>query len=271
MRVKSAGPLAVGALTLAVASPAMAAPPPNDSFADAQPVGIGIEYTGALTGATGELGEPDHGGYGNSASVWFRYRAPRNGRLTVDTGGSEADTALAVYSGGRLSKLKLIGASAWSSPTGPGATVRLKVRRHRAYRIAIEDMNLGAQSDAYKLWLSDGGVRGKGVAVAIGPGQTVDTVRAHGLRLNVSARRVVDTTLQLRVSRKTAKHLHLRSRVLGRAGGRVDYGQALQATIELTRAARAALEGRLSLHATVRLVLPKSPSPDKVLTTRVDL
>lgn len=271
MRVKSAGPLAAGVLTLAVAAPAVAAPPPNDSFADAQPVGIGTEYSGVLTGATGELGEPDHGGYGNSASVWFRYRAPRDGRLTVDTGGSAADTALAVYSGHQLSKLELLGADVWSSPTGPGATVRLKVRRHRTYRIAIEDMNLGSQSDAYKLWLSDGGVRGKGVAVAIGAGQTVDSVRAHGLRLNVSARRVVDIALQLRVSRRTAKRLHLRSRVLGRAAGSVNYGQALQATIELTRPARAALDGVTSLHATVRLVLPKSPSPDKTLTTRADL
>jgi hypothetical protein len=270
MRVKSAGPLAVGALTLAVAAPAMAAPPPNDSFADAQPVGIGTEYTGVLTDATGELGEPDHGGYGNSASVWFRYRAPRNGRLTVDTGGSEADSALAVYGGGQLAKLKLIGASAWSSPTGPGATVRLKVRRHRTYRIAIQNTT-GGQSDAYKLWLSDGGIHGKGVALTVGAGQTVDSVRAHGLRLTVAARRVIDTALQLRVSSKTAKHLHIKSRVLGRAAGRVDYGQALQATIELTHAARVALDGVASLHATVRLVLPKSPSPDKVLTTRVDL
>jgi hypothetical protein len=270
MRVTTAGPLMVGALTLAVAAPAVAAPPPNDNFADAQRVGIGTEYTGSLTGATGELGEPDHGGYGNNASVWFRYRAPRNGRLTVDTGGSEAFTALAVYRGSRLSTLDLIGADAWSSPTGQGATVRLKVHRHRSYRIAIQNTT-GGQSDAYKLWLSDGGIHGKGVALTVGAGQTVDSVRTHGLRLTVSARRVVDTALQLRVSRKTAKHLHLKSQVIGRAAGRVDYGQALQATIELTHAARRALDGVASLHAKVRLVLPKSPSPDKVLTVPVVL
>jgi hypothetical protein len=59
--------------------------------------------------------------------------------------------------------------------------------------------------------------------------------------------------------------------VLGRAAGRVNYGQALQATIELTHAARRALDGVTSLRAKVRLVLPKSPSPDKALTARIAL
>jgi len=267
MRVKSLGLLTV-AWTAAVAAPAMAAPPANDNFADAQRVGIGVEYSGTLAEATAELGEPSREFQRPAHSVWFRYRAGHSGPLTVDTGGSESYTALAVYTGSDLSELHEVGADLFSSPTGNGAVVRFKAHRHRVYRIAIDAIE---EPEGFKLWLSDGGIKGKGVALTVDPDQTVESVRSHGLRLNVTARRRVGTALTLRVSPRTARRLGLKSSVLGRASGPVDYGQSLSATIPLTHAARAALEGVDHVAARVRLKLKGSKAPDKTLTVPVSL
>jgi hypothetical protein len=269
MRIKTLGPVAVATWTVAVATPALAAPPPNDNFADAQRVAIGEEYSGSLTEATAELGEPQYEGMNASHSVWFRYRAPRTGPLTIDTGGSVGQTVLAVFTGGKLSNLHEVGSSAFTSPTGNGAVVRFKGRRHRTYRIVIDTYYDSPKS--YKLWLSDGGVKGKGVAMSVDPGQTVDSVRSHGLRVNVSARRRVGAALSLRVSRRTAHRLGLESSVLGRASGPVDYGQSLHGVISLTSAARHALDGVGHLRARLRLTLRGSKAPDKTLTLPVRL
>jgi hypothetical protein len=268
MRVKSLGCL-TASLTVTAAAPALAAPPANDNFVDAQRVGIGVEYTGSNLEATRELGEPHHAGWHPVRSVWFRYRAPRSGPLTIDSSGSDPITILAVYTGSQLSNLKAVGSDYDGTPDGNGV-VRFKARRHRVYRIAIDTIfNDGA--GIYKLWLSDGGIKGKGVAMSVDPGQTVNDAIAHGLHLNVSARRRVGTSLSLRVAHRTARRLGLKSRVLGRAGGSVDYGQTLRATIPLTHAARVALDGVRHLRARVRLTLPRSKSPDKVLTIGVHL
>lgn len=272
MRGTIFGALALAGATLAGAAPAMAAPPANDDFAAAQRVGIGVEYSGSLAEATPELGEPAHSRYGPVRSVWFRYRAPRSGRLTIDTGGSEFDTVLAVYRGSDPSNLHLVAADDDGSPSGNfGSTVRFKTKRGRVYRIAVDTFFDDQESYAFKLWLSDGGIKGKGVAMTVDPGQTVEAVRAHGLHLNVSARRKVKTDLALRVSRRTARRLGLEGRVLGRVSGPVDYGQSLRATIQLTPAARSALDGVEHLRARVRLTLKGSTAPDKALTVPVSL
>jgi hypothetical protein len=268
MRVKTLG-LLTATCTVAAAAPARAAPPANDNFADAQRVGIGVEYSGSLAEATAELGEPQHNGFSPRQSVWFRYRAPRSGPLTIDTGGSEADTILAVYAGSDLSKLHKVGSATWS-PTGNGAVVRFKTRRHRVYRIALDAAGTGP-TQTYKLWLSDGGIKGKGVAMAVDPGQTVESVRSHGLHVDVSARRRIGAALALRVSRGTAHRLGLKSRVIGRASGPVDYGQSLQGAIPLTHAARAALDGVAHLSARVRLTIVGSHAPDKAMSVGVRL
>jgi hypothetical protein len=271
MRLKL-GTLTVATAFAATATPAIAAPPANDAFADAQKVKIGREYSGVATEATAELGEPAHSRWGALHSVWFRYRASRSGPLTIDTGGSEYDTVLAVYTGRDVSQLRLVRADDDGSPSADlGSTVRFKTKRGRTYRIAVGGYNEYVGTGVYKLWLSDGGIKGKGVTMAVDPGQTVDSVRSHGLRLHVSARRRVPMAVKLRVSRRTADELGLDSRTIGRTAGPIDYGQSLQAVIPLTREARDALDGVASLRATVRLTLPKSTAPDKVLTTRVGL
>jgi hypothetical protein len=267
MRSKPFAVLAVATWAAAGAATASAAPPDNDAFSHPTRLPVGEELSGSLAEATAELGEPS----GPSHTVWFRYRAAHDAPITVDTGGSGAFTFLAAYTGSELNKLKEVASDGGSSPTGMGSTVRFKAKRGHVYRIAVGTYDSSPSPTDYKVWLSDGSIKGKGVTLAVDAGQTVDSVRSGGLHARVDARRRVRVTLALRVSRHVARQLGLHTRVLGRTSGPVDYGQSLPATVALTRKATRALDGETSLKAALRLTLVHSKAPNRVLTVPVTL
>ena len=266
MFIKTFGAAVVGALLFASSASASAtAPPANDDFADAAKLEVGHEYIGSVREATAELGEPAHYGAGPYKTVWYRYRAPGKGRLTVEATAPDG-VIVAAYTGSDVDDLE-------SVAEGSG-TIRFKAHRGRAYRIAVSSWYEEVPEpghEEFKLWLSDGGIKGKGVALAVDPGQSVDSLRSRGLRMKISARRRVPMAVALRVSRSTARKLGLHSRLLGRTHGTIDYDESLAATIRLSRAARRALADVDSLRAVVKLTLPKSTSPDKTLTVPVAL
>ena len=74
-----------------------ASPPPrNDGFSNPQTIsGLSGRATGSNVGATDETGEPP-ASWGTK-SVWWAWRAPANGTLTVDTIGSSFNTTLSVF------------------------------------------------------------------------------------------------------------------------------------------------------------------------------
>jgi len=77
------------------------APPANDDFANAQVLnGASGTTTGTTVNATRETREPVPG-LNPTRSVWYRWQAPANGTVTIDTcGGTTAfDTLLGVYTG----------------------------------------------------------------------------------------------------------------------------------------------------------------------------
>jgi hypothetical protein len=258
-------PLAAVAASLVTASPALASPPANDNFADASKIGVGVEYTGVFTDATAELGEPEHGSSGGRHTVWYRYRSPRKAQLTIETYDTQYGTLLAAYTGSDVSDLHEV-----AIDDDYDSTIRFKARR-ATYWIAVDRFDWDTDATQFKLWLSDGGIKGKGVALAVDPGQSVDTLRSHGLRMTISARRRVPMAVALRVSRATARKLGLHTRLLGRTHGTIDYNQSLHATIRLKRAARRALEDADGLRGVVKLTLPRSTAPDKTLTVPVVL
>jgi hypothetical protein len=89
---------------------AVAAPPTNDAFADAEVVaGASGSVAGTNVEATAEAGEPDHAGTKGGTSVWYRWTAPAGGLLELSTEGSDFDTALAVYTGTSVGALTEIG------------------------------------------------------------------------------------------------------------------------------------------------------------------
>jgi|GEM_PF-2694139 len=81
----------------------------NDNFADAFPITGSVDQAaGHNAGATGETGEPDHAGYSDGQSVWWRWTAPSSGTVVMDTFGSSFDTLLAVYTGNSVDNLNCI-------------------------------------------------------------------------------------------------------------------------------------------------------------------
>jgi hypothetical protein len=86
--------------------------PVNDNFANAITISLGSTNTTTVTGfntnATKETGEPNHAGNSGGHSVWWKWSAPADGNVTLDTKGSYSDTTLGVYAGSSVSTLTTI-------------------------------------------------------------------------------------------------------------------------------------------------------------------
>jgi hypothetical protein len=86
---------------------ALAVPPPNDDFVNAQVLNGSPAYaSGTNIDANKEPGEPNHAGNAGGASVWYTWTAPASGKMTADLCySSNFDTLLAVYTGSSVSAL----------------------------------------------------------------------------------------------------------------------------------------------------------------------
>lgn len=74
---------------------------PNDYFSNAIMIS-GEKITTSAIGtiaATKEIGEPNHAGNPGGKSVWWKWTAPKAGRVQLDTQESSFDSLLAVYTG----------------------------------------------------------------------------------------------------------------------------------------------------------------------------
>ena len=112
----------------------------NDLFAKRIAVeGTRASISGSNVGATAETGEPAHAGSAGRASVWWSWRAPTTGMVTMDTFGSDFDTVLAVYTGSTIQELKPV-ASNDDAPSGAQQTslVSFKAEGGVNYAIAVD-------------------------------------------------------------------------------------------------------------------------------------
>lgn len=95
--------------------------PAEDAFARATPITDSFQVSGSSEFATAEGGEPAHANVPATHSVWFKWRSPIAGRVTLDTVGSAFDTVLEVYTGSDFTSLHSIaadddgGTNLWSS------------------------------------------------------------------------------------------------------------------------------------------------------------
>ncbi len=107
--------------TLCAAGLVRAQQPANDNFANAAPLTAnGNIYTGTGTtvAATGEPGETSHGvAFAAQSSIWFRWTAPGNGAVVIDTIGSTPTASHALYTGTTLATLTKVAEDAASSNT----------------------------------------------------------------------------------------------------------------------------------------------------------
>ena len=113
-------------------------PPVNDNFATRTTLlGYAAEVDAANYAASRESGEPNHAGFSGGASVWWTWRAPATGKLTLHTEGSDFDTLLAVYTGNSVSALTLR-QSDDDDGEGPTSFLEFDVARGTTYHIAVD-------------------------------------------------------------------------------------------------------------------------------------
>ncbi len=81
----------------------------NDNFANRQTItGSTISVIGSNASATRETGEPNVAGVSGGKSIWYAWRAPTSGTVSLSTAGSSFDTTLGVYTGTAVRSLRLV-------------------------------------------------------------------------------------------------------------------------------------------------------------------
>jgi hypothetical protein len=113
--------------------------PANDNFA-ARVVVAGVSNTvlGANLNATKETDEPLHAGNAGGRSVWWSWTAPKSGKVTISTVGSDFDTLLAVYTGASLAALAPIASNDDAQTRVRGSWVTFNAQSGVSYQIAVD-------------------------------------------------------------------------------------------------------------------------------------
>ena len=117
--------------------------PNNDDFANASLIGsFPSEISATNVGATTETGEPNHAGASAGHSVWWRWTAPANGKVLVDTCKftvfDNVFTTVAVYTGGSVGGLsEVVSSSGGCSGESAGSRVVFPAAAGQEYRIAV--------------------------------------------------------------------------------------------------------------------------------------
>ena len=126
-------------------------PPSNDQLDSARPIpldGTGlVSVRGHNVGATHEVGEPQHNGAPGLSSIWYSFRAPRAGFVSLTTESTFQEVA-AVYTGTDMGSLRRV-ASVEAVPPGGGAGspaapesitrgLGIRVERGVRYLVAID-------------------------------------------------------------------------------------------------------------------------------------
>jgi hypothetical protein len=103
MNLRRSALLAVLAASLATATPAFAAPPPNDNFAARETItGTSASVPGTTFEATHEAGEPADA---QRHSVWYSWTPSQDAVVELDTCGAPTQLVTTIYSGMTLSSL----------------------------------------------------------------------------------------------------------------------------------------------------------------------
>jgi len=113
--------------------------PANDNFANATVLtGLSGSLSGTNANATKESNEPKDAGNTGGKSVWFSFTPANDMQVSLNTGGSNFDTLLAVYLGNSLSNLTSV---ASNYTTGGVSSVSFVAQAGKTYRIDIDGYN----------------------------------------------------------------------------------------------------------------------------------
>ncbi len=114
----------------------------NDNFADSvRLVGASVNTTGTNIDFTGEVGEPNHADVSEDdddelSSAWWTWKAPVDGKVTIDTFGSNFDTTLGVYTGSAVDGLTEVASNDDASDVQSAVT--FEAVAGQTYRIAVD-------------------------------------------------------------------------------------------------------------------------------------
>ncbi|MBI2514186.1 MAG: immunoglobulin domain-containing protein [Opitutae bacterium] len=114
--------------------------PSNDNFASAWTISLSsgsTTVTGSSVGATKESGEPHHGHSNDGASIWWKWTAPSNGTLTINTLGTNFDTVLAAYTGDYVASLTQLAANDDASDSERRSAITFNVTAGTTYRFVV--------------------------------------------------------------------------------------------------------------------------------------
>jgi hypothetical protein len=110
----------------------------NDAFSGATALsGNTGTLNSSTVAATRQPGEPTHGGYGASASLWYKWVAVEDGSIIVDTRLSAFDTLLGAYTGNAVNALTTI-AQNDDSGGGTWSRVAIAMTSGNTYYFAID-------------------------------------------------------------------------------------------------------------------------------------
>ena len=126
--------------SLAAAPAAVAAPPENDAFANAELLPeLPVIERGSILEATREEGEPSHGAGEASAqsTVWYRWVPSRSGPVSFNTCSTRFDSILAVYAGATLPTLQAVASNDDECGRTLGSRVAFNARAGTSYSIAV--------------------------------------------------------------------------------------------------------------------------------------
>ena len=118
----------------------------NDFFNNAIPIGSSGQPEGTVSdenvSASHEDGEPNHVKKNGNKSVWWKWTAPANGDISIETCGSDFDTVLAVYSGTHVGALSEITSN--DDQCDLQSQVSFSARSGITYYIVVDGFNSAA-------------------------------------------------------------------------------------------------------------------------------
>lgn len=113
--------------------------PPNDNFSDATALtGVSGLLTNLNGRATLEPAEPLHSGNAGGRSIWYSWRAPANGTLSLSTEGSNFDTLLDVYLGTNFTSLVNVASNDDAHADSKYSALTLNVISNQLYAISVD-------------------------------------------------------------------------------------------------------------------------------------
>jgi hypothetical protein len=117
-------------------------PPPGDRFADAVVLtGTDVRTTATSRGASKEVSEPEHAAKVGGSSIWWRWTAPADYKVSLTTAGSAFDTVLAVYTGAGVDALTPVASNDNSSAFTETSTLAFNATAGTVYHIAVDDLD----------------------------------------------------------------------------------------------------------------------------------